>query len=484
MEPMHRGVYIDGRERPGGGALMEVRNPWDDSLVGTVATANSADVAEATAAAERVFRSTLRTMPVFERARILRAAAAELRAGRDELEAIVVAEAGKAVKDVRRELGRAASVLELAADYAMTMHGELVPLDVVESGINRLGMARRVPVGVVAAITPSNSPVNITLNKVAPAIAAGNAVVVKTADQTPFSGLWIAEAFTRAGLPDGAYNVVIGSVDDAAEPLVKDDRVRMVTITGSVPAGLAVARNAGVKKVTLELGSSAANVVRADADIAEAANSLVYSAFLNSGQACISAQRIFVHESVVDEFLEHFVPRTEALIVGDPADPATEVGPMVSQAHADRVLGWISEAIAAGARAVTGGVREGRTIRPTLLADVPADVTISSSEVFSPVAILTTFSDDDEVIAKVNDSVFGLQAAVFTRDITAAFRFADEMDAGAIWINDSSRYRQDNYPFGGMKLSGVGREGIKYAIEDMTEMKFVGVKLGPNPGLL
>lgn len=463
---------------------MTVTNPWDGSLVGTVATASAADIDEATRVAESVFRSTMRTMPAYQRSQILRAMASEIRSGMADLEEIVVTEAGKAVRDVRRELGRAIGVLELSADYAMTLRGELVPLDVVESGVNRLGMARRVPVGVVAAITPSNSPVNITLNKVAPALGTGNTVVVKTADQTPFSGLWLAEAFQRAGLPDGAFNVVMGTVDQAAEPLVRDPRVRMVTITGSVAAGLAVARNAGVKKVTLELGSSAANIVRADADVAEAANSLVTSAFLNSGQACISAQRIFVHESVLDEFIGHFLPRAADMVVGDPADPATHVGPMVSQKQVDLVLGWIDEAVSAGARILCGGHRAGPTIEPTLITDVPDHVTIASSEVFAPVAVLAPFREDDQVITAVNTSVFGLQAAVFTRDITAAFRFADEIDAGAVWINDSSRYRQDNYPFGGMKLSGVGREGIQYAMEEMTDWKFVGVKLGPNSGPL
>lgn len=482
---MQRGIWINGTERPGrSGAVLEVRNPYDDSLIGTIVTGSREDVAEATEAAETTFRSVMRVMPRFERARILRAAAEELRAGLDEIVAIVVAEAGKPIRDVRREIGRATHLLEHAADHVMVQQGTVLPLDIVESGINRTGFAERVPVGVIAAIAPSNSPVNLTINKVAPALAAGNAVVLKPSDQTPFSALWLAAAFQRAGLPDGAFNVVIGDVEQVAEPLVRDRRVRMVTITGGVAAGRAVAHAAGIKKVTLELGSSAANVVRADADLDMAARALVTSAYLSSGQACISAQRILVHEDIKDAFLARFLPLSEAMVIGDPAKPETEVGPMVSQAHADHILSWIEDAKAAGAVVLCGGERSGRTIKPTLLAEVPSDAAIATGEVFAPVAVLSTFSTDEEAIDFVNDSDYGLQAGVFTSDVVAAFTFAKAIDAGAVWINDSSRYRQDNYPFGGVKLSGVGREGVQFAIEEMSEWKFIGFKHGATPGII
>jgi acyl-CoA reductase-like NAD-dependent aldehyde dehydrogenase len=309
-------------------------------------------------------------------------------------------------------------------------------------------------------------------------------VIIKPSDQTPISALWLAAAFKRAGLPDGAINVVIGEVEEAIEPLVRDLRVRMISITGGVPAGLAVIKAAGIKKVVLELGSSAANIVRADADVASAAKTLATSAYLSSGQACISAQRIFVHESVKEEFVSAFVKAAEAMKIGDPMDPEVEIGPMVSQVQAQRVLGWIEEAKAAGAKVLTGGVAVARTIAPTLLSDVSDKVTLASSEAFAPVAVLEGFTDDDAVIEKVNSSIFGLQAGVFTNDLKAAFRFGKDIEAGAIWINDSSRYRQDNYPFGGMKFSGIGREGVQYAIEEMTEWKFVGFKLGASKGIL
>lgn len=480
-----RGIWINGEERPGrSNRLQEVTNPYDGMSVGAVQTASAEDSSEAVEVALRAFRESMRSMPVHERAAILRRVAQLIREDAEELESIVIAEVGKPIKDVRRELGRAQYLLELIASQLTSWSGQTIPLDNVASGVNRFGYAVRVPLGVMVALAPSNSPVNLTLNKVAPALGVGNSVVLKPAVQTPFSALWLARAFQRAGLPDGALNVVIGNVEEAAGPLVRDPRVRMVSITGGVPAGLAVIRAAGMKKVTLELGSSSANVVRSDADVKTAARSLALSSYLSSGQACIAAQRLIVHESIVDEFIEHFVPAAEAMVIGDPRDPKTDIGPMGSRAQVARVLSWIDEAKSAGAKVLTGGVEFRRTIKPTLLTDVPPDVTLATSEAFAPVAALTTFETDDEAIELVNDSVFGLQAGVFTNSVDAAFRFAEEIEAGAVWVNDSSRYRQENYPFGGVKLSGVGREGLPYAMEDMTELKFIGLKLGSNPGLL
>lgn len=479
------GIWIDGAERDGRGAQrLEVTNPFDGSVIGSIATASTEDVGDAVASASVAFEKRMRLLARYERAEILRRTAQVIRDGNDELVDIVVAEAGKPIRDVRREIGRASTFLDLTADYVMVQQGQVVPMDVVESGVNRTGFATRVPLGVIAAIAPSNSPVNLTINKVAPALGVGNTIVVKPADQTPFSALWLAEAFTKAGLPDGCFNVVIGGVDEVAEPLVKDRRVRMVSLTGSVSAGLAVSRAAGIKRLTLELGSSSANVVCHDADVAAAAKSLVTSAYLSSGQACISAQRIIVHESVVDDFVTSFVGIAEGMSIGDPRDPGTEIGPMVSQAHVDRVLGWIEEARKAGAKVLTGGHRTGRTIAPTLVADVPPTATLASAEVFATVAVLQTFRTDEEAIALANDSDYGLQAGVFTNDLTRAFRISEGIDAGAVWVNESSRYRQDNYPFGGMKMSGVGREGVQYAMEEMSNWKFIGFKRGPSVGIL
>lgn len=480
-----RGIWIDGAERDGRSAQkLEVTNPYDESVIGTIAMASTEDVSDAVASASAAFETKMKPLARYERAEILRRTAQVIRDGYDELVDIVVAEAGKPIRDVRREIGRASTFLDLTADYIMVQQGQVVPMDIVESGVNRTGFATRVPLGVIAAITPSNSPVNLSINKVAPALAVGNTVVVKPADQTPFSALWLAAAFSKAGLPDGCLNIVIGGVEETAEPLVKDRRVRMVSLTGSVAAGLAVSRVAGIKRLTLELGSSSANVVCRDADIAAAAKSLVTSAYLSSGQACISAQRIIVHESVVDDFVTAFVANAEAMSIGDPRDPATEIGPMVSQAHVDRVLGWIDEAQKAGAKVLTGGHRVGRTIAPTLVANVPESATLASAEVFATVAVLQTFTTDEEAIRLANDSEYGLQAGVFTNDLTTAFHISEGIEAGAVWVNESSRYRQDNYPFGGMKQSGVGREGVQYAMEEMSNWKFIGFKRGPSAGIL
>lgn len=480
-----RGIWIDGRERPGSSEhVFTVTNPYDDSVVGEIACASTGDVEEAVGSAVSAFRDSMRSMPAHERAAILRRTAAGLRADADTLVAMVVAEGGKPIRDARREIGRAAGLFDLAADHVTTSEGRVLPMDVVESGVNRFGYAVRVPLGVVAAITPSNSPINLSTNKVAPALAAGNAVVLKPADQTPLSALRLAEILAQAGLPPGAFNVVIGTVDEVAEPLVRDDRVRMITVTGGVETGQAITRAAGIKKLALELGSSAANIVCADADVPAAARSLATSAFLSSGQACISAQRIYVHESVAEEFTRLLVQAADAMVIGDPSDPATEIGPMISLEQVDRLMGWIEEARALGATVLTGGQRHERTIRPTVLTGVPPHAQLGCQEAFGPVATLTTFSTVDDAIELANSSQYGLQAGVFTHDIETMFRMAREIEVGALWVNDSSRYRQDNYPFGGMKLSGLGREGVRYAIEDMTELKFVGVRLGPSAGIL
>ena len=485
MDIKRHGLWIDGAERPGSlGQTVTVRYPYDDSIVGEVTAASEEDVGEAVGVAHRTFVERMRSMTARERADILRRTGALLSERSEELAHLVVREGGKPIRDARREAGRAGQLFELAANSVASIEGRVLPMDVIQGGENRFGYTMRVPLGVVAAIAPFNSPVNLAVNKIAPAIAAGNSVVLKPASNTPLSAFVLAQVLQEGGLPDGAFNVIVGSGAKLGGALARDARVRMVTLTGSVAAGLAVAREAGIKKVALELGSSAANIVCSDADVPGAAKSLATSAFLSSGQACISAQRLIVHESVVDTFLEHFVPCAEAMVIGDPEDPATELGPMISVSDVDRVMAWIDEARDLGARVVVGGERAGRTIKPTLVADVPPNASLACEEAFAPVATLATFSTLEEAAHIANDSQFGLQGGVYTNDIRTMFYFAREIDVGALWINDSSRYRQDNYPFGGMKQSGIGREGVQYAIEEMTELKFIGVKLGPSAGIL
>jgi len=399
----------------------------------------------------------------------------------EELAQLDTLDMGAPISRTRGARLRVIGMLRYYAGMATSLHGEVIDNSIPGEIVT---FTRKEAVGVVGAIIPWNAPSAASIWKIAPALATGNTVVQKPAGQTPFSALWVAERFHEVGLPPGALNVLVGSVADVADTIVADPRVRMVTITGSVQAGEQVTRRAGIKKLALELGSSAANVVCADADLDAAARTLATSAYLSSGQACISAQRLFVHESVVDDFVARFGAYAEAMVIGDPKDPATEIGPMISTGQVERILGWIADAEASGVRVLFGGAAVDRTIRPTLVADVPPDTELACNEVFATVAVLSTFRTNEEVIEMANDSVFGLQAGVFTRDLATAHQLGHEIDAGAVWVNDSSRYRQDNYPFGGMKSSGIGREGVLYAMEEMTEWKFLGFKLGPSAGIL
>lgn len=486
MDPKTRGIWVNGKERPGAaGTTMEVINPYDDSIVGAVALGSVSDVDAAVGSAETAWRDGLGAMPAHEKVTALRRVATGIHQEADQFVDTIVAESGKPIRDAEREVGRAVRLFEMAAEQLSTMdRGSVLPLDVVASGVNRFGYTTRVPMGVIAAIVPSNSPLNLAANKIAPALAMGNAVVLKPADQTPFSVLRLARIAQDAGFPAGALNVVIGTIEDVATPMITDERVRMVTATGGLAMGQAIARSAGLKKLTLELGSSAANIVCSDADIPFAARSLATSAYLSSGQACISAQRLIVHHAVAAEFVATFVKAAEAMVIGDPRDPATEIGPMLSASSVERLMSWIDEACSRGAKLLTGGERYQRTIRPTLVTDVPASSRLGCDEAFGPVATLARFSELEEAIGLANATQYGLQAGVFTSDIGTALKCAREIDVGALWVNDSSRYRQDNYPFGGRKHSGLGREGVRYAMEEMSELRFVGIRLGPSGGIL
>lgn len=479
------GLWIDGRSREGtAGTTITVDYPYDHTTVAEISAASAEDARDAVGVAERTFKGEMKKLPAHKRTAILRKAAQLIAQHKDELIDTVIHEVGKPIRDARREVGRAGELFDMAADRAREIEGELIPMDAVPGGENRFGFALRVPVGVVVAIAPFNSPVNLSTNKIAPALAAGNTVVLKPASKTPVSALRLAALLHEAGLPAGALNVVVGSGAAVGDALVQDPRVRMITFTGSAAAGLRISQRAGIKKLALELGSSSANIVCADADIPAAAKSLATSAFLSSGQACISAQRLIVHESVVDQFLAAIVPIVEKMRIGDPFDDATEIGPMVSEAELQRILGWIEEARGAGARIITGGDRVGNTVRPTLVSDLRPELKLACEEAFAPVATVATFKTVEEAAELANASVYGLQAGVYTRDINNVLFFARELEVGGMWVNDSSRYRQDNYPFGGMKLSGLGREGVKYAVQEMTELKFVGIKAGASGGIL
>jgi acyl-CoA reductase-like NAD-dependent aldehyde dehydrogenase len=350
------------------------------------------------------------------------------------------------------------------------------PLDSVINGANHLGFTRRVPYGVVAGITPFNAPINLLVQKVAPAIAAGNAIVVKPAPAGTRAALRLAELLLEAGWPKDLFNVVTGDRETAAA-LVRHPDVRAVSFTGGTAAGDALARLAGAKKFVAELGSNAANIVMADADLDEAAKKIAGAAFEASGQQCISAQRILVEEQVLPGFLQRFVAAASALGAGRADDPKTDVGPMVSAAAADRVMAMCEEALKRGARYELQPRRDGALVSPGILVEVPSAARLWREEVFGPIAIVVPFKGAEEALRLANDSPFGLQGAVFTKSLTTALRFAEEFEVGSLWINEASRFRLDMYPFGGVKQSGVGREGVRYAIEELSHLKFTGIRL-------
>jgi acyl-CoA reductase-like NAD-dependent aldehyde dehydrogenase len=370
---------------------------------------------------------------------------------------------------------RGVQFLRACASALQHFAGEVVPVDAAALGAGHFGFTRHVPYGVVAGITPFNAPVNLLVQKLGPALAAGNAMVVKPHPAGLRTARAVAEIMLASGLPEGLFNVVSGD-RAAAAALVRHPLVRAVTFTGGTAGGRALMREAGLKKFVAELGSNAANVVLADADLADAARKIAGAAFEASGQQCISAQRVIVEQGAYDRFLPLFVAAAQALRVGAAREDTTDVGPMVSLAAADRVMAMCADAIARGARYALQPKRDGCIVSPAILVDVPRDAQLWTDEVFGPAAVVVPVADIDAALAAANDSPFGLQGAVFTRSLAAAFRFSEELEVGSLWVNEASRFRLDMYPFGGVKDSGIGREGVRYAIEEMSQLRFVGIK--------
>ncbi|NGQ97082.1 aldehyde dehydrogenase family protein [Brevibacillus sp. SYP-B805] len=475
---LHIGSLINGEERRGDGRTsFEVRNPFNGELVGMVDLATRNDVEEAIQAAHRVFVETMKQLPAHRRSAILRKAADLLEERSEEFAALLTQEAGKPIRDSRGEVARAVQVLRFASEQAKADDGELLKMDSAIGGENRFGLVKRFPVGVVAAITPFNFPLNLVLHKVAPALAVGCTVVLKPAEKTPLSAMKLARLLEEAGLCKGALNVVMGTGQDVGEHLVTHPLVKMVTFTGSGAVGYKIKEMAGNKRVTLELGANSPNIVFADANLHAAVEGLVKGAFAFAGQTCISVQRIYVQREIYECFLEQFVTRVKALQVGDPSLETTDVGPMITEEAAIRAESWINEAVAQGAVVAAGGRREGTLLQPTVLTHTTPDMKVVCEEVFAPIVTIAPFDSEEEAVALANDSRYGLQAGVFTSDIHRAFRLYEQLEMGGVWINEVSTYRQDNYPYGGVKLSGVGREGVKAAMEEMTEPKFLGIRL-------
>lgn len=451
----------------------EVRSPYDDSVVGRVAIGDAATAERAIVAAHEAFESA--DFPQHERATTLERAAELVGERVEDLAATIAAEAGKPIKTATVEAQRCVDTLEFSAVEARKLTGGTIPMEASASGAGKLGVMLRVPYGVVGAISPFNFPLNLVAHKLGPAIAAGNAIVLKPAGQTPISALKLAAILLEAGLPEGWLSVVPGPGSKVGNAIVEHELTKAITFTGSAPVGWDIRSRVPHKKVNLELGSNAPLIVNDDGDWETAADKAQIHAFSHAGQSCISIQRILVHEAVADEFKARLVANVEKLTVGDPLDPNTDVGPLITPGDRDRVKEWIDEAVAAGAELLTGGelVDEGRCLAPTLLGSPPKDAKVWCEEIFGPVATVDTFSSFSEALAMANDSKFGLQAGVFTRDIGRGLEAARTLEFGGVLINEVPTFRADQQPYGGVKDSGNTREGPAFAVYELTEERFV-----------
>ena len=454
------------------GDWLEVRSPYSGEVVGRVAKGGADEARRAVDAAASALE---RPLPAHERAAILDRVAALLRERHEDAARTICAEAAKPIKTARVEVSRAISTFTFAAVEARKLVGEGIPMDASEAGAGKLAFTVRKPVGVVGAISPFNFPLNLVAHKLAPALAAGCPVVLKPASQTPLSALLLAEVEQEAGLPEGWLNVVVGPSSAIGDVLVEDDRVRLITFTGSSGVGWGIAERAARKRVRLELGNSTPVIVAADADVEAAATKLAGNAFSFAGQSCISLQRIYVERPVLADFLARFLPKVEALTVGDPADDATDVGPVIDADNRDRILEWIAEAEAAGAQVLAGG-RDGELIRPTVLGDVPDDAKVSCQEVFGPVCVVNPYDTLDEAIRRANATDYGLQAGIFTSSIASALAAADALEFGGVTVNEAPTFRADQMPYGGVKGSGNTKEGPAFTIREMTEERLVVIQ--------
>ncbi len=464
---------IDGVSCPTGQQTFPLVAPESGTTIGMIEEAGPDGVAAAVASA-KASSLLIRHSAVHQRITWLNLCAKTLAAAGHEIADLICEDVGKPIRVARFEVKRGVEFLEACAAALPHINGEVLPVGATVPGEGHFGFTRHIPYGIVAGVTPFNAPVNLVIQKFAPALAAGNAFICKPAPAGTRTALRMAAIFTEAGLPSGLFNVVTGDKETAGA-LASHPGVSVVTFTGGTEGGDALARLAGAKKFVAELGSNAANIVLADARIEEAARKIAGAAFEASGQQCISAQRVLVQRDVLERFLNTFTTAAQLLKVGSARDPATDVGPMVNARAAERVMAVCEDAIAHGARAVLKPKRDGAIVSPGIFTDVPQSARLWREEVFGPLALVAPFDTIDEALELANDSPFGLQGAVFTQSLPAAMRFADAFDVGALWINEASRFRLDLYPFGGVKRSGVGREGVRYAIEEYSQVKFIGI---------
>ncbi len=453
----------------------ELTSPYSGEVIAHIAKASIQDVERAIEGAQQAFQ-LFRKTTAYERAEILYKVVDIMRQRKDELAEILALEAGKPITAGIAEIERTIATYQFAAEGAKQAKGETVPMDAAPGAGDRIGWTKREPLGVISAITPFNFPFNLVAHKLGPAFAVGNTVVLKPATQTPLSAIVMADIFREAGLPDGALQIVTGSGGELSDTLVTHPYVKKVTFTGSGKVGLKIKEKIGLRKITLELGSNAAVIVEPSTPIDKIISRCVSGAFNFAGQVCISLQRIYVHSSIIDEFTKAFVAETEKLIVGDPLDKNTDVSAMINPNEVVRIRDWIEEAQEQGAVIATGGVFTERSLTPTVMTNVTADMKIVCQETFAPIVSIVSYETLDDAIRLVNESDLGLNAGIYTNILSDALYAADELQAGAVIINDIPTFRIDNMPYGGVKMSGYGREGIKWAIEEMTDMKFISMK--------
>ena len=471
---MTRGFFLDGKWTEEGN-LLEIRSPYDDCVIGQVFQGTREHAETAITSAVKAFRTT-RRLPAFERQRVLRQVAQSISARKEEFARVLSQEAGKPLKTARSEVERAIFTFTVAAEESTRIYGEYLPLDWQEVTAGRWGIVRRFPLGPIAGITPFNFPLNLVAHKVAPAMAAGCSIVLKPASQTPFSALLLAEVVQQAGWPDGGLNVVPLSQQDAGL-LVTDERIKLISFTGSAIVGWQIKKDAGKKKVTLELGGNAGVIVHSDTDISYAAERCVAGGFSYAGQTCISVQRILVERSVFGKFVELFLAGVHKLKMGDPMEESTDVGPLIRESDAIRASDWVQEAVRGGARVLCGGQRRGSFLEPTVLTGTKPEMRVNCQEIFAPVVTVEPYDDFQKVVQQINNSPYGLQAGIFIRDAKLLFYAYEELEVGGVIAGDVPAFRIDHMPYGGVKDSGMGREGLRYAIEEMTESKLLVMNL-------
>jgi glyceraldehyde-3-phosphate dehydrogenase (NADP+) len=464
-------IFLAGRWVESDDPLV-VSNPANpDEPAGATFNASEAQYEEAVAAAVAAFEVT-RALPAYERGAILRTISAGIKARREELGRTIAREAGKPIRDALVEVDRATLTFRLGAEEAERIVGETIPLDLMASSKGRVGITRRFPIGPIAGISPFNFPLNLAAHKVAPAIAAGNPIVLKPPSKDPLTMLTVAEIIEAAGAPAGSVSI-LPMTRELGDRMVADERFKLLTFTGSPSVGWRMKERAGKKKVVLELGGNAGVIVDRSADLDWAVRRMLVGAYAYAGQVCISVQRLFVHEAIWEPFMARFAAGARSLRVGDPLDPQTDVGPMVDEAAAGRTQRWVDEALAMGGRLLLGGRANGNFFEPTILTDVPTTAQVCSNEAFAPLVVAFPFADFGAAIEQVNDSMFGLQTGVFTNDLANAWRAFSELEVGGVIVNDIPTYRIDHMPYGGVKDSGLGREGLRWAVDDMTEIRIM-----------